>query len=90
MRYTGYWVKFTSEARFWGLLLVIRSPSYLVWFRTFLLGVGLTDLSHFGRHWGQNKAVASAFNRSVVYCNVGVALIFLAKVVVRFKQFAST
>jgi hypothetical protein len=26
---------------------VIRSPSYFVWSRTFLLGVGLTDLGHF-------------------------------------------
>jgi hypothetical protein len=31
-------------------LCVIRSPSYFLWPRTFLLGVGLTDLGHFGRY----------------------------------------
>jgi hypothetical protein len=56
---------------------VIRSPSYLVWSRTFLLGVGVNGLSHFGRHLGQNKAIVSVFNGSAVYFNVGVGLTFL-------------
>jgi hypothetical protein len=46
----------------------------LVWSRTFLLGVGLTDLGHFGRYFGQNKEIVSAFNGSVVYFNVGIGL----------------
>jgi hypothetical protein len=58
---------------------VIRSPSYLVWSRTFLLEFGLTDLSHFGRHLRQNKAIANVFNGSVVYFNVGIGLICLGK-----------
>jgi hypothetical protein len=58
---------------------VIRSPSYFVWARTFLLGVGLTDLGHFGRYFGQNKETVSVFNGSVVYFNVGIGLTFLGK-----------
>jgi hypothetical protein len=58
---------------------VIQSPSYLVWSRTFLLGVGVSGLSHFGRHLGQNKAKVSVFNGSVVYFNVGVGLTFLGR-----------
>jgi hypothetical protein len=58
---------------------VIRSPSYLVRSRTFLLGVGVNGLSHFGRHLGQNKAIVSAFNGSVVYFNVGFRLTFLGR-----------
>jgi hypothetical protein len=58
---------------------VIRSLSYLVWFRTFPLGVGVNGLSHFGRHLGQNKAKVSVFNGSVVYFNVGVRLTFLGR-----------
>jgi hypothetical protein len=69
---------------------VIRSPSYLGWSRIFLLGVGLTDLSHFGRHLGQNNAIVSVFNGSVVYFNVGIGLIFLARVVVIVKNFTFT
>ena len=56
---------------------MVRCPSYLVWSKTFLLGVGLTDLSGFGRYLGQNKAIVSVFNGSVVYFNVGIGLIFL-------------
>jgi hypothetical protein len=56
---------------------VIRSPSYLVWSRTFLLGVGVNGLSHFGRHLGQNKAKVSVFNGSVVYFNAGIGLTLL-------------
>jgi hypothetical protein len=56
---------------------VIRSLSYLVWSRTFLLVLGLTDLSHFGRHLGQNKGKVSVFNGSVVYFNVRIGLTFL-------------
>jgi hypothetical protein len=51
----------------------------LVWSRTFLLGVGLTDLGHFGRYFGQNKGIVSVFNGSVVYFNVGIGLIFLGR-----------
>jgi hypothetical protein len=69
---------------------MIRSPSYFLWSRTFLLGVGLTYLSHFGRYFGQNKAVVSVFNGSEVYCNAGIVLIFLARAVVIVKHFAST
>jgi hypothetical protein len=58
---------------------VIQSPSYLVWSRNFPLGVGVNGLSHFGRHLGQNKAKASAFNGSVVYFNVGIGLTFLGR-----------
>jgi hypothetical protein len=58
-------------------LCVIRCPSYLVWSRTFLLGVGLTDLGHFGRYFGQNKEIVSVFSGSVVYFNVGIGLTFL-------------
>jgi hypothetical protein len=36
----------------------------LVWARTFLLGVGLTDLGHFGRYFGQNKEIVSVLNGS--------------------------
>ena len=66
---------------------MIRSPSYLVWSRTFLLGVGLTDLGHFGRYFGQNKAIVSVFYGSGVYFNVGTALFFLARVVVLVANF---
>jgi hypothetical protein len=56
-------------------------PSYLGWSRTFLLGVGLTNLSHFGRYFGQNKEIASVFNGSVciVYFNVGIGLTFFGR-----------
>jgi hypothetical protein len=64
----------------------------LVWSITFLLGVGLTDLGDFGRYWGKNKAIVGVFNGSVhvVYCNVGVALTFLARVVIIVKNFTSS
>ena len=62
----------------------------LIWSRTFLLGVGLTDLSHFGRHLGQNKAIVSVFNKSVVYFNVRVVLTFLARIVILVKNLIST
>jgi hypothetical protein len=58
---------------------VIRCPSYLVWSRTFLLGVGLTDLGHFGRYFGPNKEIVSVFNGSVVYFDVGIGLTFLGR-----------
>jgi hypothetical protein len=64
------------ETCFRGPLFVIRSPSYLIWSRASLLGVGLTDLSHFGWHLGQNKAIVSAFNKSVVYFKVRAYLSF--------------
>jgi hypothetical protein len=71
---------------------VIRPPGYLVWSRTFLLGVGLTDLGDFGRYQGQNKAIVGVFNGSVVYCNcnVGIVLIFLARAVLLINKFTST
>jgi hypothetical protein len=54
--------------------------SYLVWSRTFLLGVGLADLDDFGRYFGQNKEIVSVFNNgSVVYFNVGIGLTFLGR-----------
>jgi hypothetical protein len=62
----------------------------LVWSRTFLLGVGLTDLGDFGRYSGQNKAIVSVFYGSVVYFNVVTVLIFLARVVVLVKNFTSS
>ncbi|MDA9686880.1 hypothetical protein N9U05_00140, partial [bacterium] len=52
---------------------------YLVWSRTFLLGVGLTDLGHFGRYFGQNKEIVSVLNGSVVYFNVGIGLTFVGR-----------
>ena len=55
---------------------MIRSLSYLLWSRTFLLDVGVNGLSHFGWHLGQNKAKVSVFNGSVVYFKVGVGLTF--------------
>jgi hypothetical protein len=70
---------YTPETTFLSALCVIRSPSYLVWSRTFLLGVGLTDLSHFGRYVGENKETVSVFNGSVVYFNVGIGLTFLGR-----------
>jgi hypothetical protein len=62
----------------------------LVWSRTFLLGVGLTDIGHFGRYFGQNKEIVSVFNGSVVYFNVGIGLSFLVGVVVLVKNFTSS
>ena len=53
--------------------------SYFVWSRTFLLGVGLTDLGDFGRYFGQNKEIISVFNGSVVYFNVGIGLTFFGR-----------
>jgi hypothetical protein len=47
--------------------------------RTFLLGVGLTDLGQFGRYFGQKKEIVSVFNGSVVYFNVGIGLTFLGR-----------
>jgi hypothetical protein len=58
---------------------VIRSLSYFFWSRTFLLGVGLTDLGHFDRYFGQNKEIVSVFNGSEVYFNVGIGLTFLGR-----------
>jgi hypothetical protein len=74
-----YRITIGSEATFLSALCVIRCPSYLLWSRTFLrflLGVGLTDLGHFGRYFGQNKEIVSVFNGSVVYFNVGIGLTF--------------
>jgi hypothetical protein len=51
----------------------------LVWSRTFLIGVGLTDLGDFGRYFGQNKEIVSVFNGSVVYFNVGIGLTFFGR-----------
>jgi hypothetical protein len=62
----------------------------LDWSITFLLDVGLTDLGDLGRHLGENKAIAGVFNGPVVYVNVGPVLIFLARVVVLVKNFASS
>jgi hypothetical protein len=59
-----------SETTFLSALCVIRPSSYFVWSRTFLLGVGLTDLGHFG----QNKEIVSVFNGSAVYFDVGIGL----------------
>jgi hypothetical protein len=67
-----------------------RPGGYLVWSITFFLGVGLTDLGDFGRYWGQNKAVVSDFSGSVVHCNVGIVLIFLARVVAPVTNFTSS
>jgi hypothetical protein len=61
----------------------------LFWSRTFLFGVGLTDLGHFGRYFGQNKKIVSVFNGSVVYFDVGIGLTFLG-VVVLVKNFTSS
>jgi hypothetical protein len=61
----------------------------LIWSRTFLLGVGLTDLGDLGRHLGGNKAIVGVFNGPVVYVNVGFVLIFLARIVVLVKNFTS-
>ena len=55
---------------------MIRSLSYLLWSRTFVLDVGVNGLSHFGWHLGQNKAKVSVFNGSVVYFKVGLDLHF--------------
>jgi hypothetical protein len=37
------------------------------------------QLGHFGRYFGQNKAIVSVFNGSVVYFNVGIGLIFFCR-----------
>jgi hypothetical protein len=60
---------YDSETAFSSALCVIRSPSYLVWSRTFLLGFGLTDLGDLGRHLGGNKAIdlVGVFNGPVVW-----------------------
>ena len=72
-----------SETTFLNALCLICPPGYLVWSKTFLLGVGIMDLGDFGRYyWGQNKAIVVVYNGLVVYCNVGVVLIFLARAVV--------
>jgi hypothetical protein len=47
--------------------------------RTFLLGVVLTDIGHFGRYFGQNKEIVSVLNGYVVYFNVGIRLTFLGR-----------
>jgi hypothetical protein len=74
-----YCITTGSETTFLSAFCVIRSPSYLVWSRTFPLGVGLTDLGHFGRYFGQNKEIVSVFNGSVVYFDVGIGLTFLGR-----------
>jgi hypothetical protein len=51
----------------------------MIWSKTFLLGVGLTDLGDFGRYLGQNKAIVGVFNGSVVYFNVGIVVTFLGR-----------
>ena len=66
---------------------MVRCPSYLVLSKTFLLGVGLTDLSEFGRYFGQNKAIVSVFHGPVIYFQVIVVLILLARVVVLVANF---
>jgi hypothetical protein len=66
-----YCIAIGSAAIFLSALCVIRCPSYLVWSRTFLLGVGLTDVGHFGRYFGQNKEIVSVFNGSLVYGWIG-------------------
>jgi hypothetical protein len=51
---------------------VIRPPDYLVWSRTFLLGVGLTDPSDFWPVLGSKQGNSGcAFNGPAIYCNVG-------------------
>ena len=55
---------------------MVRCPSYLVLSKTFLLGVGLTDLSEFGRYLGQNKAIVSDFHGPVIYFNPFAATFF--------------
>ena len=66
---------------------MVRCPSYLVLSKTFLLGVGLTDLSEFGRYFGQNKAIVSVFHGPVIYFHVVLVLIFLARNVVLVANF---
>jgi hypothetical protein len=55
------------ETTFLCALCVIRPPSYLLWPRTFFLGVGLADLGGFGRYFGQNKEIVSAFYGSATF-----------------------
>jgi hypothetical protein len=74
-----YFIPIGSGTTFSSALCLICPPGYLVWSRTFLLGVGLTDLGHFGRYFGQNKALVSVFNGSVVFFNVGIGLTFLGR-----------
>jgi hypothetical protein len=74
-----YCITIGSETTFLSALCVIRCPSYFVWSRTFLLGVGLADLGDFGWYFGQNKEIVSVFNGSVVYFNVGIGLPFLGR-----------
>jgi hypothetical protein len=66
------------------VIYVVRG--YLVWSISFLLGVGLTDLGDFGRYWGQDKAIVGVFNGPVIYANVRMILVFLARVVVLVKN----
>jgi hypothetical protein len=81
-----YCIAIGSETTFLSALCVIRCPSYLVWSRTFLLGVGLADLVDFGRYFGQNKVVVSVFSGSVVYFNVGIVLTFVVGAVLLVKN----
>jgi hypothetical protein len=74
-----YCITIGSETTFLSALCVIRSPSYFLGSRTFLLSVGLTDLGHFGRYFGQNKEIVSVFNGSVVCFDVGIGLTFLGR-----------
>ena len=71
-----YCITIGSETTFPSALCLICPPGYLAWSRTFLLGVGLTDLGHFGRYFGQNKEIVSVLNGSVVYFDVGIGLTF--------------
>jgi hypothetical protein len=75
-----------------GALWVLRPSGYLVWSRTFLLGVGLTDLGNFGRHLG-SKQGNSVFNGSRIGSMLTWELlidIFLARAVVFVKNFTCT
>jgi hypothetical protein len=85
-----YCITIGSETTFLSALCVIRSPSYFVWSRTFLLGVVLTDLGDFGWYFGQNKEIVSVFNGSVVHFNVGIGLTFLGRCCSTCQNFTSS
>jgi hypothetical protein len=50
----SYFIPIGSETTFPSALCVIsiHRPGYLIWSRTFHLGVGLADLGDFGWYWG--------------------------------------
>jgi hypothetical protein len=58
-----YCITIGSETTFLSALCVIRSPSYLLWSGTFLLGDWLADLGDFGEVFGSKQGNSKCFLR---------------------------